>query len=137
MSLFEAATRVPFIVRAPWLTMSVGQTTWAFVEMVECANNQFTTAVYTYTLSQPKRDLLPEEALLISICSPQRVPNISCTRRPAGSSVGRRGGQRDLFAASVPRSNWNRLEQGRCVFTVRKVWKPMSEHMLPAARLPT
>lgn len=35
MSLFEAATRVPLIIRAPWLTESVGRTTQALVEMVD------------------------------------------------------------------------------------------------------
>ena len=35
MTMFEAATRVPFIVRAPWMTASVGATTWALTEMVD------------------------------------------------------------------------------------------------------
>ena len=34
MSMFEAATHIPFIMRAPWMTESVGKVTWAFTEMV-------------------------------------------------------------------------------------------------------
>ena len=34
MSMFEAATHIPFIMRAPWMTKSVGKVTWAFTEMV-------------------------------------------------------------------------------------------------------
>ena len=35
MSMFEAATHIPFIMRAPWMTESVGKVTWAFTEMVD------------------------------------------------------------------------------------------------------
>ena len=35
MSMFEAATHIPFIMRAPWMTDSVGKVTWAFTEMVD------------------------------------------------------------------------------------------------------
>ena len=35
MTLFEAATRVPFIIRAPFVEGSAGTTTWALTEMVD------------------------------------------------------------------------------------------------------
>ena len=35
MTMFEAATRVPLIIRCPWMTNAVDKVTWALSELVD------------------------------------------------------------------------------------------------------
>ena len=89
MSMFEAATHIPFIMRAPWMTESVGKVTWAFTEMVK-PRSFF-----------PASDLTPR--LRCGFWTGRRLPDAGGAGRAARPGLQGRAPQRDLHGATVRR----------------------------------